>query len=36
MANKGKLVEKTESLLIARQNNAIRTNKVEAKIQKTQ
>ena len=36
MAKKGKLKRETKFLLIAAQNNAIRTNYVEAKIDKTQ
>ena len=33
---KGNLKKETESLIIATQNNAIRTNYIEAKIDKTQ
>ena len=36
MAKKKKLKGETESLLIAAQNNAVRTNPIKAKIDKTQ
>ena len=36
MAKKGNLKRETESLLIAAQNNAIRTNNVKVRIDKTQ
>ena len=36
VAKKGILERKTESLLIATQNNAVRTNYIKARIDKTQ